>query len=374
MARAYALLAVLLCAPYAEAQRAKAVIPAEAAVLVPTASASPVLTLTSPLASVAASAIAEPQALGAHYDGGTVPKSPSASVVSGGVGPGAAPLARSAAFEPTAKPAVPAAPSARRGWLSRFPVFRGEIGWRRAWQLADSSSKENTVNNWSLKDSSQRRRESEMHRHNIGYLFGFRERTFHDQDLLNRAVERERVRVERGEKVRAAYKLPSFSSENAPTAILGQELGSGGQGAAYRRADAPGHAVKVFRDTPPAQLQEMAAILDAVAAKGYPVERVKIVRIAEGYGLDMRHFSYENGWSNLATYVRARPASETAALVRRAEDTLHAVGAESKRVLGVSAADWKAGFDGAVSDDHLENFVVNRRTGELVCFDCLVRW
>ncbi|MDE2490423.1 MAG: hypothetical protein KGM24_06215 [Elusimicrobia bacterium] len=42
--------------------------------------------------------------------------------------------------------------------------------------------------------------------------------------------------------------------------------------------------------------------------------------------------------------------------------------------LGVDAADWKHGLVGGSGDEYLENFAIDRRTGEVVCFDCLVRW
>ena len=62
------------------------------------------------------------------------------------------------------------------------------------------------------------------------------------------------------------------------------------------------------------------------------------------------------------------------AAVARAEETLHAIGRESKKALGIDAADWKAGFGGDVSDDHLENFAYREDTGEISAFDPLVKW
>lgn len=57
-----------------------------------------------------------------------------------------------------------------------------------------------------------------------------------------------------------------------------------------------------------------------------------------------------------------------------AEKIQFAVGLKSKRTLGFDAADRKAGFDVAVSDDRLVNFVINQTTEEVSCVDCLVKW
>jgi len=258
---------------------------------------------------------------------------------------------------------------------SRFPTVRGEISWREAWRLANPASDANTVRA-PVKFAAEREKEAAMYRHNLGYLFGLRPHSFHKAEALARDAERRRVLAERGARVRAAYALPEFTSLSPPAAALGRKLGSGGQGDAFASATRTGYAVKTFRGATGAQLQEMAAILNAVADQGQPVARVRLVSLAGGgYGLEMPEYSRETGWNSLAAYVRVRRGSpEARAAERQAEDALHAVGRETERVLGVNAADWKAGFGGAISDDHLENFAINPKTGRIACFDCLVKW
>lgn len=241
--------------------------------------------------------------------------------------------------------------------------------------MANPASEANTVRAF-IKLSREKDLEAAMYRHNLGYLLGFQPRTYQQAEALKRDAERRRVLAERGARVRAAYGLPEFTSLSPPAAVLGRSLGSGGQGEAFLSATRPGYAVKTFRGASGEQLQEMAAILNAVADQGQPVARVRLVRLDDGgYGLEMPAYSREDGWGDLAMFVRFnRRAPEALAAERQAEAVLHAVGRETERVLGVNAADWKAGLDGVVSDDHLENFMFNRKTGKIVCFDCLVKW
>lgn len=51
--------------------------------------------------------------------------------------------------------------------------------------------------------------------------------------------------------------------------------------------------------------------------------------------------------------------------VKPVEVKVGGVGRESKKTLG---------FGSEISDDHLENFVIHAETGEISCFDCLVKW
>jgi hypothetical protein len=310
--------------------------------------------------------------LRALYDGGSAASVPD-DAPRENPGRAAAPLAPSRPEASAAPRAPPASPPARAA--SRFPLRRGEITWKEAWRLANPASDANTVRA-GFKSARERERESAMYRHNLGYLLGFQPYDFQKTEALKRDAERRRVLAERGARVRAAYGLPEFTSLSPPAAVLGRRLGAGGQGEAFLSATRPGYAVKTFRGATGEQLQEMAAILNAVADQGQPVARVRLVKIADGgYGLEMPEYSRADGWMDLATFVRFhRRAPEALAAESQAEEALRAVGRESERVLGVDAADWKAGLDGVVSDDHLENFMFNRKTGKIVGFDPLVKW
>jgi hypothetical protein len=226
-----------------------------------------------------------------------------------------------------------------------------------------------------LKTSSDRALEERKWRQNAGYALGVFPRNFEAQERHDREAAREARLKELGERVRAAYDFPPLDRDSPPV-VLGQKLGEGGQGSAYAVEGRRGRAVKVFRGAALAQLEEMAAILNTVADDGAPIERVELARLkGGGWGLEMRDLSRERGWINLATYVRVHPkAAAERKLVSRADKALFALGRETKRVLGFDAADWKAGFAGEISDDYLENFAYNPETGELTCFDGLVRW
>lgn len=311
-------------------------------------------------------------ALAGLYDNGSAASSPDdAQSASPGSGPG------------FLAPSVPVAAAPARGppsvqslskRTSRFPVLRGEIGWKEFFRLVNPGSRENTVRA-PFKTSREHELESRMYDQNLGYAFGFRERTWEKQQTVLRLEKRARELAETSAKVREAYGLPAFLPNAPPRVELGTKLGEGGQGIAYRRVGNPGRVVKTFRGATGEQLQEMAAILGAVADQGFAVERVTVVRVDGGYGLEMRELLRETGWSNLATYTRVRRGTPEALRAEEAaEKILHAVGRESKRTLGFDAADWKAGFGGVISDDHLENFVIHAETGEISCFDCLVKW
>lgn len=310
-------------------------------------------------------------ALAGLYDNGSAASSPDdAPSASPGSGPGFLAPSVPVAAAPARGPPSVQSPSKR---TSRFPVLRGEIGWKEFFRLVNPGSIENTVRT-PFKSSREHELESRMYDQNLGYALGFRERTWEKEQTALRVEKRAREMAETSAKVRAAYGLPAFLANAPPAVELGTKLGEGGQGIAYRRAGKPGRVVKIFRGATGEQLQEMAAILDAVADQGFAVERVTVVRVDGGYGLEMREVSRDTGWSNLATYARVRGPRESRAAVEKAEKILFAVGRESKKTLGFDAADWKAGFGGDISDDHLENFVINAETGEVSCFDCLVKW
>ncbi|MDE2509932.1 MAG: hypothetical protein KGL74_02305, partial [Elusimicrobia bacterium] len=256
----------------------------------------------------------------------------------------------------------------------RFPLTRGEIGWRQVWTLLNPYSPANTVPH-ALKSDAMRERESRMYRHNVAYVFGYRPETFADAEVRARKAERARVRDERGARIRAAYALLPFDTLRPATASLGRKIGSGAQGDAYEAAGDPRRVVKVFRDATPSQLQEFAAVVNAVADGGAPVARVTLVRLPDGrYGLEMPHFSAEEGWTSLLNYTAFHRGPEARAAEARADETLRAVMRESQRVAGVELADWKAGLGGGISDDYLDNFAYRPKTGELMCFDCVVLW
>lgn len=311
-------------------------------------------------------------ALASLYEGGSAASSPDDAPSAGAPGAGPAALAAS---RPVAAASPRGPPSAEREKKrSRFPVLRAEIGWREFLSLVNPASPANTVRA-AFKFARERELESRMYAQNLGYALGFRERNWEDEQAHLRLQKRARELAETSAKVRAAYGLAPFLPNAPPRVELGTKLGEGGQGIAYRREGKPGRAVKVFRGAPGEQLQEMAAILDAVADQGFAVERVTVVRVDGGYGLEMRELSRETGWTNLASFTRLRRgAPEARRAEEAAEKILFAVGRESKRALGFDAADWKAGFGGVISEDHLENFVVNEKTGEVSCFDCLVKW
>lgn len=277
---------------------------------------------------------------------------------------------------PVAKVPVPEAKRPKVPWLSRFPVFRGEITWKQTWSYLNPGSADNTIKyNWGKSDR-MLDEESERWSHNAGYALGFRDKPWSKMDAERRAEKRRLELAETGAKVRAFYGLPAFTTLSPPLVELGPRLGEGGQATAYEVKGKPHRAVKVFRHTGGRQLQEMAAILNAVADQGYPAERVTLVRLPNGdYGLEMRRFDRSEGWSDLAMYTRLHRGEPTAREAeRKAEELLHAIGRETKKALGFDAADWKAGFTGEISDDHLENFFYHRETQEVAGFDPLVRW
>ena len=281
-----------------------------------------------------------------------------------------------APFKPVGKAAKGEVPRPQGIKISRFPLRRGEIGWKEMWRLLNPGSDANTEKYVYFKNAAVLDKEAAMHRHNVGYVFGFRPYTWEKTEQLRRAEERARVLAERGARVRSFYGLPEFTSLSPPLVELGDKLGQGGQGVAYRVAGKPGRAVKVFNGAEGRQLQEMAAILNAVADQGFPVERVTVVRLPDGrYGLEMRTFERAGGWVELAMAFRHRRMDKKVQkAVTLAEETLHAIGRETKKALGIDAADWKAGFGGEISDDHLENFAYRDDTGEIIAFDPLVKW
>lgn len=279
-------------------------------------------------------------------------------------------------FKPAGRTAKGEIPRPQGIKVSRFPLRRGEIGWKEMWRLLNPGSDANTEKYVYFKNNAVLEKEAAMHRHNVGYVLGFRPYTWEKTEQLRRAEERARTLAERGARVRSFYGLPEFTSLSPPLVELGEKLGQGGQGVAYRVAGKPQRAVKVFNGAEGRQLQEMAAILNAVADQGFPVERVTVVRLPDGrYGLEMRTFERAGGWTQLATAFRVRRGDkQIQKAVTRAEETLHAIGRETKKALGIDAADWKAGFGGEISDDHLENFAYRDDTGEIIAFDPLVKW
>lgn len=322
----------------------------------------------------AAGGVTQQNGLNALYGEGLGAASKSDDVVGRERNPEAALLPYRLPVAAPAKDSVPAPVSAKSA-ASRFPLRRGEITWSRMWALLNPASELNTVK-YAYKSNTMLDQEAAMHRHNVAYVFGFRPRSWKDQDVLDRRLKREQELAAYGAKVRAYYGLPAFSTLRPPPVELGAKLGDGGQGAAYRRKDRPDRAIKTFRFASGAQLQEMAAILNAVADQGYPVERVTLVSLPGGeYGLEMRTLNKESGWGDLAMAFRWHgKEAKVKKAVARAEETLHAIGRESEKALGINAADWKAGFGGAVSDDHLENFAYRDDTGEIAGFDPLVKW
>jgi hypothetical protein len=298
-------------------------------------------------------------ALDALYDGAASP------------GGGAVPVAASDA------PDAPRASGLAKGpprLLARFPAARGEITWRQALSLANPNSRHNRLR-VPFRFDAERRKEAEMYRANLGYVLGLRSETYEQEKTRLRLEAQKRLRDERSAKARARYGLPPLASVDAPVVALGRSLGKGVQGEAFADARDPSRAVKVFDRAAPEQVQEMAAILNAVADQGHDVERVRLVRTEDGrWGLEMRNLSREDGWTDLDLYAHVHGARASREAVARAHRILGAVGRESEAALGVDAADWKYGLTGGGSDEFLENFKINAKTGEVTCFDCLVLW
>jgi hypothetical protein len=263
------------------------------------------------------------------------------------------------------------------GWSTqRFPVARGEIGWKQALSMALPGSKVNTVRT-GYKSTRDREIETDMWTHNLGYVLGLKPRDYNAQQLRDNRQKRLAKLVERGALVRAAYHLPPFESLTLPLVTPGRKLGEGGQGKAYAVEGDPTKALKTFNRTAGPQMQEYAAIMNSLHDQGQPVPRVRLVQLPDGtVAMEMPRYDRTTGWSELASRARFHPKDPAViAGDAIAQATLRAVTRETERTLGVDAADWKQGFfGGGDGDEYLENFAIQEKTGAIAAFDPLALW